>query len=66
MLLWCYMFRPYKVIFRKHLFKDSSSLYTNNIVLLRYAVDVPLYLFDIVELRRCLATLDRHNEQQHI
>jgi hypothetical protein len=32
------------------LFKDSNSLYTNHIVFLRYAVDVPSYLFDLFEL----------------
>jgi hypothetical protein len=45
MLLCCYMFRPYKAIFRQRLFKDSNSLYANYIVFLRYAVDVTSYLF---------------------
>jgi hypothetical protein len=28
------------------LFKASNSLFANNIVFLRYAVDIPSYLFD--------------------
>jgi hypothetical protein len=47
MLLCCYMFRPYKAIFRQHLSKDSNSLYVNRIVFLRYVVDVPLCLFEL-------------------
>jgi hypothetical protein len=50
MLLCRYMFRPYKATFRQHLFKDSNSLHANHIVFLRYDVDVPSYLFDLVEL----------------
>jgi hypothetical protein len=33
------------------LFKDSNSLHANHVVFLRYAVDVPAYLFDLFELR---------------
>jgi hypothetical protein len=35
------------------LFKDATSMYANHIrvVFLRYAVDVPSYLFDLFELR---------------
>jgi hypothetical protein len=51
MLLCYYMFRPYKAIFRQHLFEDSNSLYANYIVFLWYAADVPAYLFDLFELR---------------
>jgi hypothetical protein len=41
LLLCCYMFRPYRAIFRQHLFKDSNSLYANHIVFPRDVVDVP-------------------------
>jgi hypothetical protein len=50
-MLCYYMFRPYKVIFGQHFFKDFNLLYANHIIFLRYAVDVPSYLFDISELR---------------
>jgi hypothetical protein len=43
MLLCCYIFRPYKAILRQHLFRDSNSLYANDIVFPRYIVDVPSY-----------------------
>jgi hypothetical protein len=32
MMLCCYMYQPYKAIFRLHLFKDANSLYANHIV----------------------------------
>jgi hypothetical protein len=51
MLLCYYMFRPYKAIFRQQFFKDSNLLYANYIVFIRYAVDIPSYLFDLFELR---------------
>jgi hypothetical protein len=41
------MFRPYKAIFRQHLYKDTNSLYANYVVFLRYFVDVPSYLFEL-------------------
>jgi hypothetical protein len=49
LLLCCYMCRPYKAIFRQHLFKDSNSLYANHIVfpIYTYIVDVPSYLFEM-------------------
>jgi hypothetical protein len=33
--------------FQATLYKDSDSLYANHIIFLRYAVDVPTYLFDL-------------------
>jgi hypothetical protein len=47
MLLCCYMFLPYKAIFRQHLFKNFNSLYTNHIVFPRYVINVPSYLFEL-------------------
>jgi hypothetical protein len=70
LLLCCYMFRPYKAIFRQHLYGDTNSLYANRIIFLRNVVDVLSYLFEfrlflchigcvvcIVRIKRCLAFL---------
>jgi hypothetical protein len=37
-MLMRYMFRPHRVIFRKHIIKKSTALHTLSIVLLRYVV----------------------------
>jgi hypothetical protein len=67
--LCCYMFRPYKAIFRQHSHTDTNSLYANRLVFFRY-VDISSYLFElrlflchigcvvfVVRIRRCLPFL---------
>jgi hypothetical protein len=70
MLLCCYMFRPYKAIFRQHLYRDTNSLYANRIIFLRNVVDAPSFSFEfrlflchigcvvfIVPIKHCVAFL---------